>query len=437
MQRVSSRAAHAILAVAVALLAACGDEVDPVNPMRPARPAFAAGDIYTVTTTSDHGVGSLRWALSFATGGETIRFDPSLAGTVIGVDSALRVTASVTIEGPAGKGIEINGNLMDRVFYITQPAGAVTILRNLQIRGGNTAAAVSPGAGIYASGRLLLENTTVWDNLGSKFGAIYAEDLTLINSTVSGNDSAFPTAAIGATTLKLVNSTIASNVWGGVAATSVTLRNSIIANNGTGYPNCSATTFSYEGPNISNEDTCGGPSVMMIADPLLARLGKNGGPGLTHALLPGSPAINAGGNCSVQVDQRYVARDAQCDLGAFEFIDFTKVTLTIDPGVSVTQADGWAVVTGTVTCTRNETFDVALQLKQEQKAGRTSTVVQGTGTTRIACDTPVQHWSVALAPSTGAFGVGSADAVAKSANTAAWVTPATTSSTVRLFWGRP
>ena len=59
--------------------------------------------------------------------------------------------------------------------------------------------------------------------------------------------------------------------------------------------------------------------------------------------------------------------------------------------MSVTQADGWAVVTGTVTCTRNETFDVAVQLKQEQKTGRTPTVVQGTGTTRVACDTSVQH----------------------------------------------
>jgi len=296
---------------------------------------------------------------------------------------------------------------------------------------------VSPGAGIYSSGSLLLENTTVWDNFGSKVGAIYADDLTLINTTVSGNDSAFPTAAINANSLKLVNSTVAYNVWGGIAAARVTLRNSIIANNGAGYPNCSAPSFTYEGPNISNEDTCGGPSVMMIADPLLARLAKNGGPGLTHALLVGSPAINAGGNCNVQVDQRYVARDAQCDLGAFEFVDFTKVTLAVDPAVTMSQADGWAFVTGTATCTRNESLDVEVRLEQEQKAGRTSTVVQGTGATRVACGTPVQHWSVALAASTGAFAVGSANATAKTANTAAWVTPATTSSTVKLFWGRP
>ena len=39
-----------------------------------------------------------------------------------------------------------------------------------------------------------------------------------------------------------------------------------------------------------------------------------------------------------EMDQRYVKRDAKCDVGAFEFNDFTKVTITIDPNTKVDAA---------------------------------------------------------------------------------------------------
>ena len=43
----------------------------------------------------------------------------------------------------------------------------------------------------------------------------------------------------------------------------------------------------------ANGNLIGGP-VHGVIDPLLGPLADNGGPTLTHALLPGSPAINAG-----------------------------------------------------------------------------------------------------------------------------------------------
>jgi hypothetical protein len=50
-------------------------------------------------------------------------------------------------------------------------------------------------------------------------------------------------------------------------------------------------------------------------------LADNGGPTLTHALLNGSPAIDAA-NTDVcpATDQRGVARDAACDVGSFEYV---------------------------------------------------------------------------------------------------------------------
>ncbi len=64
-------------------------------------------------------------------------------------------------------------------------------------------------------------------------------------------------------------------------------------------------------------------------NPLLGPLANNGGPTQTHALLAGSPAIDAGnpatpgsgGNACEATDQRGYARPAglACDIGAYEF----------------------------------------------------------------------------------------------------------------------
>ena len=72
------------------------------------------------------------------------------------------------------------------------------------------------------------------------------------------------------------------------------------------------------------QDPADGPNMIGV-DPLLQPLGKYGGPTLTHALNPGSPAIDAG-SCTdmrgdpVKEDQRGVSRPqgATCDIGAFE-----------------------------------------------------------------------------------------------------------------------
>ena len=56
------------------------------------------------------------------------------------------------------------------------------------------------------------------------------------------------------------------------------------------------------------------------SDALLGPLADNGGPTQTHALLPGSPAIDAAGDDCLAEDQRGISRPqgTACDIGAYE-----------------------------------------------------------------------------------------------------------------------
>jgi hypothetical protein len=78
----------------------------------------------------------------------------------------------------------------------------------------------------------------------------------------------------------------------------VTIANTIL-NNGPLGSNifCNSDTILSLGYNLAN-DSCGNfltsPGDQTNTDPMLGPLQDNGGSTLTHALLPGSPAINAG-----------------------------------------------------------------------------------------------------------------------------------------------
>ena len=82
------------------------------------------------------------------------------------------------------------------------------------------------------------------------------------------------------------------------------------------------------GYNLSSDDGAGylnGPGDQINTDPMLGPLQDNGGPTLTHALLPASPAINAGDPNFVpppDYDQRGPGcdpvRNGRIDIGSLE-----------------------------------------------------------------------------------------------------------------------
>jgi hypothetical protein len=179
--------------------------------------------------------------------------------------------------------------------------------------------------------------------------------LSLQSSTLSGNVAHLPcprcleeeeherphaAASAGIThfggELELVDVTIFANTCedalpacgGGIVFTgdsgSVSFRNTLIA----GHPDgdCGRVAglsalprLDASGANLDSDRSC--PGFTVHQPPLLGPLADNGGPTRTQAVLPGSPALDAGTGCLAQ-DQRGEprARSAAdpCDLGAFE-----------------------------------------------------------------------------------------------------------------------
>jgi len=116
---------------------------------------------------------------------------------------------------------------------------------------------------------------------------------------------------------------------------------------------CNATgCIADAGHNLSSDASCGFTRVgsMNNTDPMLGPLQDNGGPTLTMALLPGSPAIDAGDtSLAPPTDQRGFPRPAgsAADIGAYEF----SPPVMASPPPSQTSEDGatvdmWAPVSG-------------------------------------------------------------------------------------------
>ncbi|HEX6049594.1 MAG TPA: choice-of-anchor Q domain-containing protein [Gemmatimonadaceae bacterium] len=465
---------------ASAVLAACSPDATPTSPVT-ARPNFATQADMIVTNTNDAGPGSLRQAIADAEEGATIGFDASLSGRTILLPTQLIVQKGVTIEGPLPDGITLSGTGFDRVMLIepTNPQSSVT-LRNLRITGGRAA----PGAGIIADGIVRIENSTIVGNVATNGLGIASGDgggigltkghVTLVNSTVSGNSSDHGGGGIGfysgvtpvTGSVTLINSTVAANhavdPGGGIfvrlsgAETSprVTLRNSIIAHNTSSsiaspnQANCYFTAgpgaaLVLVGRNVASDEGCGtGPAMMVLppglaTGPWLGPLADNGGPTPTHALVPGSPAIDAGLDCTETVDQRYVTRPlgASCDPGAYEFDDYSIVTITIDPSGTVNSRTGVAIVSGTVACSRPTPLALAVSISQARKVGKVNTTVEASGVVQVQCGVQAA-WATALTPATGAFGNSPASVTVSTADVPNDVLPASTSSTVKMGWSR-
>ena len=249
--------------------------------------------------------------------------------------------------------------------------GAVTLF-NSTVSGNSTTFGGGSGGGIRTVyGAVTLTNSTVSGNTvrgGDGGGGIYTSvgDVTLIDATVSGNSAVNGTGGgirirTGApelsTSIVLANSIVAGNTDNGTAQdlyagsdVILTINHSLIG---------VADNLEMNSGHIGNQTG----TVAMPLDPLLGPLADNGGPTLTHALLLGSPAIDAGsdtlalGANDVRLtnDQRGDGfnriKFGRVDIGAVES-DFdapaiapSVLSVTIDEGGVLARPDLWNTLT--------------------------------------------------------------------------------------------
>lgn len=172
------------------------------------------------------------------------------------------------------------------------------------------------GGGISNSGTATIEDSTISGNIvplgplnGFAGGILNGGVMIIRNCTISGNrsESVSNTGLTGGGgfrnfgPLTIANSTITNNFAdkaGGIMNEGpMDLSNTILAGN----------TVSLYGPDILSDGSTGTNNIVG-QDPKIGPLANNGGPTLTHALLVGSPAIDAGDpafdGTNVPYDQR-------------------------------------------------------------------------------------------------------------------------------------
>ncbi|WP_197525845.1 choice-of-anchor Q domain-containing protein [Pseudobythopirellula maris] len=314
-----------------------------------------------------------------------IQFSPTFAGrTILLTKGELEISAPLIVDASnLLRNVEIDARGQSRVLSITAEAGDVTLV-GVDLTGGRTVENnptifdyTNSGGAIrsLSDGLLTIEGSLIsWNRTqghGAQGGAIFATgDVRLVQSTLSGNKTEGLSSNGGAIAahgnLEIVRSTLSENQAAGASGGGIwfsgeglSVEGSIVAGNtATGGGNDlepAAGSFSLRYSLVADANGPSGPdNALLIAlasgqgnlfttsgtlDAGVAPLGDYGGRTLTHALLPGSVAINAGEpeTSDVVLDVRGYPFDrvaeGRIDMGAYESQALSLVVDTTEDAV--------------------------------------------------------------------------------------------------------
>lgn len=283
---------------------------------------------------------------------------PIATGGAMRNDGILTITDSVFNSNSAqnGGGLSNDGTaFLKNVLFEHNSGGGIIAFStsNLTLDGVtlNANSTGGDGGGIAASGLITITNSTFSENSAYDGGGLLVNSgtATLTNVTLSANHALTGygggiCACNGASPANLFNVTLSDNTapanqGGGLAGEfggTLNLKNTIVASSGVG-GDC-VGSFTSLGHNLNSDATC----MALIAtgdltntNPRLGPLFLNApGATLTRALLPRSPAIDAGDNNGCPpTDQRGVLRPqgAACDIGAYEFFPILYIPIVFRP----------------------------------------------------------------------------------------------------------
>lgn len=332
----------------------------------------------------------------------------SATSPVLSIDGTVQLSG-VTVTGGNnggnnGGGISVMGGslvLLDSTVTRSTAAlggGIYSSIGSLTILSSTISGNTGTGA-VYGGGDTTVIDSTIADNAGTAIvfptlGAMLSIDRTTIsgntdtagvggiqmqggsakirNTTFSGNSGLqggdFGTGA--GVTLALLNVT----ATGGSApallfdpAATVTLRNTLFA--GTGMRCSPGSLPTSQGHNLSSDMTCNLTSATDKpgVDAMLGPLAANGGPTMTHALLAGSPAVNAGDGASLEpMDQRGLPRVqfAAVDIGA---VEVSEPIVSTQPAPQ-TVAEGDMLTLSVAAMNQNSTTALTYQWRKDGAA---------------------------------------------------------------------
>lgn len=281
---------------------------------------------------------------------------------------------TITKGNAVGPDPSLNGNDSDGGGILN--VGFLSLVR-VSVTGNR--APLGNGGGIFNRGSLssISDSTISYNTAGQSGGGIYdVQDMTIVRGAIFNNNAQADGGGINEFgTAILINSTIAANRAGGsgggindgfgatIRTYNVTVAANTAATGGGLASNFPGSTWELRNTIVANNTASAGPDILNVfgipfskgfnlignragsdpgplaayqssdlppGNPKLGALQNNGGPTLTMALLPGSPAIDKGSNANLlptmTSDQRgFIARiinggfSTTVDIGAYEY----------------------------------------------------------------------------------------------------------------------